>query len=182
MSKVQRQTANRLSRHHNQRYKNSPTTHSMDNKICVLDGTNLRQLRDGLSLCSPGIVEPGERLRKAFWKEIGKLLLAVCGRNSLTSEIIRSPNVLNALRENFLDEGVQKLVECQSSLSGKAANAAIKKPQCNRLEILDCLAELENEPGKKVLRNLENGATICYKSDLGNYPEVLHGKTKQRVY
>ena len=43
---------------------------SSDSKICVLDGTNLRQLRDGLCLCSPGIVEPGTRQRKTFWKAI----------------------------------------------------------------------------------------------------------------
>ena len=38
----------------------SPQTHSLDSKICALDGTNLTQLRDGLCLCSPGIVEPGK--------------------------------------------------------------------------------------------------------------------------
>ena len=33
-------------------------TQSRDNEICVIGGTNLRQLRDGIGLCSPGIIEP----------------------------------------------------------------------------------------------------------------------------
>ena len=32
----------------------------LDSKICVLDGTNLRQLREGLGLCSPGIILQGK--------------------------------------------------------------------------------------------------------------------------
>ena len=32
----------------------------LDSKICVLDGTNLTQLRDGLGLCSPGIILLGK--------------------------------------------------------------------------------------------------------------------------
>ena len=49
-------------------------------------------------------------------------------------------------------------------------------------KILACLAELENAPGKKCHRNLENGVTVWYRSDLGNFPEVCHGGIKQRVY
>ena len=45
-----------------------PTTHSIDSKIRVLDGTNFRQLRDRLGLCPPGIIEPAKRLSKPFWK------------------------------------------------------------------------------------------------------------------
>ena len=77
---------------------------------------------------------------------------------------------------------MRKLVGCLSSLSGKKEKAAIIKPQCFRLELLGCLAELENDPGKKLLRTLENGATIGYKSDMGNCPEGSSGETKQRVY
>ena len=50
---------------------------SLDSKICVLDGTNLRQLRDGLGLCSPVIIQPGERQCKKFWNEISKVLSEV---------------------------------------------------------------------------------------------------------
>ena len=37
-----------------------PKNHSLDSKIRALDGENLRQLRGGLCLCSPGIAGPGE--------------------------------------------------------------------------------------------------------------------------
>ena len=74
---------------------------SLDSKISALDGTNLRHLRDGLGPCSPGIVGPGKRQRKSFWKAIRKLLLGVCDRNILTSGIIRSPGMLKALQGNF---------------------------------------------------------------------------------
>ena len=86
-----------------------PTTHSIDSKIRVLGGTNFRKLRDGLSLCSPGIVEPAKRQRKPCWKLLSQLLLEVCDHNILTSEVIRSTNLFSVLQENFLDEG------CKSS-------------------------------------------------------------------
>ena len=41
---------------------------------------------------------------------------------------------------------------------------------------------MENDQDKKFLRNLENGATMGYASDLGNSTERCPGKTKQRVY
>ena len=75
-------------------------------------------------------------------------------------------------------QGAQKLVECLSGLSGKAANAVVKKPQCFRLQILACPAELEDGAGKKFLRNLENRDTIGYKSDVGNFPEAPKAKQK----
>ena len=62
------------------------------------------------------------------------------------------------------------------------AGAAITKPQCFRLQIIAWLSELGNDKDKMLRRNLENWATIEYKSDLGNFPEVFHDKTKQRVY
>ena len=77
---------------------------------------------------------------------------------------------------------MRKLVERLSSLSGKRGNPAIKKPQCFLLELLGCLAELENDPGKKTMRNLGNGDTIVYKSDMGDFPEVFDSKKKHRVY
>ena len=61
-----------------------PMTHSIDSEICVLDGTNIRQLRDVLGLRPAGIIEPAQRLRKQFWKEISKLVLEACDRNILT--------------------------------------------------------------------------------------------------
>ena len=77
------------------------TNQSIVSKSCVLGGANLRQLRDGLGLCSPGIIQPGERQRKTFWKAIRKVLSEVCGRNILTSELIRSADLLKVLKENF---------------------------------------------------------------------------------
>ena len=71
-----------------------------------------------------------------------------------------------------LDKGARKLVECLSKLPGKTAGAALKEPQCFRLEMPSCLSELENDTGKKFPRNLENGDTVCYKPDLGNFHEA----------
>ena len=101
----------------------------------------------------------GKRQGKTFWKEIRKLLLEVCDRNILTSTITTSQNLLNASQENLLDKWVQKLVECLPSLSGKKENAVIKKPQCFRLQLLGCLAELENDPSE-VSSELRNGDTV----------------------
>ena len=93
-------------------------THSIDRKICALGGTNLRQLRDGLGLCPPGIIETAERLRKPFWKVISKLLLEVSDHNILTSEVLWSKDILIALQENPLDKGARELVGRLSKLPG----------------------------------------------------------------
>ena len=54
----------------------------LENKICVLDGSNLRTLRDGLGLCSPGIITPGGRQSKPFWKVAkNDPLRAECGNS-----------------------------------------------------------------------------------------------------
>ena len=121
---------------------------SLDSKICVLDGTNLRHLREGLCLCSPAIIQLGKRQRKTFWKAISKVLLEVCSRNILTSEVIASTNLMQALREKSLDSGVRKLTECLSNLPGNSVGAVIKRPQCFRLRLLGCLAELANDADK----------------------------------
>ena len=73
-------------------------------------------------------------------------------------------------------------MECLSNLSGATVETVIKKPQCFRLQFISSLSELENDPDKKFLQNLENGATIGYETDLGNSPGVSPDKTKQRVY
>ena len=41
---------------------------------------------------------------------------------------------------------------------------------------LACPEELENDPDRKFLQKLENGAAVEYKSDLGNNPGVFHGE------
>ena len=117
-----------------------------------------------------------------FRKSISKALLEVCNSDFLTSERIRSAGLLKALQEKFLDKGAQILMECLSNLPGKTVETVIKKPQCSRLRLISSLAEVENDPDKKLLKNLENGATIGYETDLGNCPEVAPDKTKQRVY
>ena len=80
------------------------TSQSLHSKICVLRGTDLRKLRDGLGLCSPGIIQPEERQRKAFWKEIRKVLSEVCGRNISTSELIRSTGLIKGLKGECIDK------------------------------------------------------------------------------
>ena len=72
---------------------------SLDSEICVLDGKNIRRLRGGLGLCSPGIIKQGGP-RKKFWLTIRETLLEVFGRNVITSEIIRHPNLLTPLKGN----------------------------------------------------------------------------------
>ena len=99
--------------------------HSLDSKICVLEGGNLRQLRDGLGLCSPAIIQPEQRQRKTFWKAISKVLLDVCDRNILTSEVTRSEKMMKALQEKFLDKLAQKLMGRLSNFQAKAVETAI---------------------------------------------------------
>ena len=77
----------------------------LDSKICVLDGTNLRHLRGGLGICSPGIILPGKRQPKMPRKAIRKALLEVCNSDFLTSEQIGSAGMLKVLQGKFLDEG-----------------------------------------------------------------------------
>ena len=79
----------------------------LDSKICAIDGTNLRQLRDGLGICSPGIIIPEEWQSETFWKAIGKSLLEIRNPDILTSEQIRSADLLKVLREKFLDKGCE---------------------------------------------------------------------------
>ena len=87
--------------------KEPPPTQSLDNEICVLDGTSIREMRDVLGLCTPGIIVPAKRLRKAFSEIIRKSILDICDRDVLTSEVTRSNNLLIVLAGNFLDKGVQ---------------------------------------------------------------------------
>ena len=86
--------------------------------------------------------------------------------------------MLKALREKFPDKGVRKLTECLSNLPGKAVETVVKKPQCVRLRLLGCLAELEDGPDKKSLRNPESGDPIGYESDLGSRTETPTWRNK----
>ena len=150
----------------------------LDSKICVLDGTNLRQLIDGLCLCPPGIILPGQRQSKMFWKAISKALLEVCNIDLLTSDKIRSAGMLEVLQEKVLDKGAKILMKCLSNLPGKTVGEVVKKPQRFRLQFIRSLAELENDPDKKFLQNLENCETIGYETDLGNFPDVPPRRNK----
>ena len=73
-------------------------------------------------------------------------------------------------------------MECLSNLSGGTVGTVAGKPQCFRLRLISSLAEVENDPDKKFLQNLENSATVGYETDLGNSPRSPPWETKQRVY
>ena len=103
-----------------------PSTHSLGREMCVLDGTNLRRLRDGLCRFSPGIILQAKRLRKHFWKIIRSSLLDICDRNILTSEVIRSNSAISVITENFLDKWVRTLAKYLSELPGKTDDAVVK--------------------------------------------------------
>ena len=107
---------------------------TMGNKICALDGTNLRRLRDWLFLRSPGIIEHVQRIRKHCWNVMSRSLLDICDRNILASDVIRPNNILSAPTENFLAKWGQSLTNCLSELSGRTAEAATEKPQFARLK------------------------------------------------
>ena len=70
-------------------------------KIYVLDGANIRNLRDGLGLCSPGIIPRNERASQPFWETIKKSLLTVCNKRMFSKNDLRSPNLLTRLKESF---------------------------------------------------------------------------------
>ena len=83
----------------------SSSSQSPDGDISVTDGTNLRHLRGGLGLCAPGIPSPAFRAPKPFRKAVRSTLLSVCNINLLTPEKIRPIDLLNVIKENFLDKG-----------------------------------------------------------------------------
>ena len=56
------------------------------------------------------------------------------------------------------------------------------KPQRFSPEYIKCLDELGSDAYSNFIRNLENGDTVGYMADLGNFPEVFNGETKRRVY
>ena len=58
---------------------------SLDRKICVLGGSNLRHVGDGLGLCSPGILGRAFGVRNSLWKSIRAALLSVCNTDILSS-------------------------------------------------------------------------------------------------
>ena len=78
--------------------------------------------------------------------------------------------------EKISRQRMRKLTECLSNSPGTTVQTVVKRPQCFRLRLLSGIAELEHDPDKKFLRNLDNGSTIVYESDLGSSPEAPHGK------
>ena len=57
--------------------------------------------------------------------------------------------MVSVISENFLDKWARELSKRLSEFPGTAVEAAIKKPQRFRLEMLNCPAELENDPYAK---------------------------------
>ena len=103
----------------------------------MLDGTNLRQLRD-MSLFT-GNYSTGEKKIQNALNAISKALLEVCNRDFLTSEQIMFAGLLKALQGKFLDKGVRILMGRLSNLSGGAVETVIEKPQCFSLRLLSSL-------------------------------------------
>ena len=79
---------------------------------------------------------------------IGKVLLEVCDRDILTSERVRSADVLKASHGKLLDKRMQKLTECLSYWSVGTAETVIKNPQCFLLWLIRSLEEVESDPDK----------------------------------
>ena len=67
-----------------------PSPQSLDGKIYVLDGTNIRHIGGGLGICPTGIKAPAFSVSGPFQKAVISTLLSVCNINLLTSEKIRS--------------------------------------------------------------------------------------------
>ena len=76
-------------------------TRSIDRGIAVLDGANLRPLRGGMGLRSPGILEPAYRVCNPFWKAVRYSLFPTCSKDILTSATIMYTALLNVLEEKF---------------------------------------------------------------------------------
>ena len=58
--------------------------------------------------------------------EVRKIFYIVCNKAILTSETIRSTNLLNVLIRNIIDKGVQKLGGCLSELPGGKSKRSLK--------------------------------------------------------
>ena len=76
-------------------------------KIGVLEGPNLRSLRDGLGLRSPGIIPPEKRQPKPFRKAVRNALTSICNRDLIASGDLRSANLLSILQGKFLEKGAE---------------------------------------------------------------------------
>ena len=63
-------------------------------------------------------------------------MISLCNINLLTSEKIRSIDLLGAIEENSIEKGEQNLVECLSKLSVEGVGTVVKKPQCCRLRFI----------------------------------------------
>ena len=74
-------------------------------KVCVLDGSNLRILRDCLGLCSPGIIPPENRSSKPFWNTIKESLSTICNKSMFKQDELRSSSLVSLLEGNFLEKG-----------------------------------------------------------------------------
>ena len=71
-------------------------------EICVLGGSNLRILRGGLGLCSPGIIPPENRSSKPFWAIIKKRSLSTtCNKSMFKQDELRSSSLVSLLQEIF---------------------------------------------------------------------------------
>ena len=127
-------------------------------------------------------IQTGKRQPKTPWKATRKVLLEACGRDILTSELIRSTDMMEVLQEKALDKGVRKLTERLSNFPGRTVATVAKKPQCFRLRLLRCLAELEIGPDKKFLPKSRKRRRNSLRFRSRKSPEIFPGKTKQRVY
>ena len=85
--------------------KESPLPPIIGEKVCVLDGSNLRILRDGLGLRSPGIIPPEKRSSKPFWDSVKESLSTICNKSMIKQDELRSPSLVSLLQENFLEKG-----------------------------------------------------------------------------
>ena len=95
-------------------------------KICVLDGPDLRSLRDGLGLRSPWIIPPEKRQSKPFWNVKRNVLTSICNKDLIAPNDLRSTNLLSILQEKFLEKRVRKLTNFYRNCQGRRRVHSLK--------------------------------------------------------
>ena len=131
-----------------------------------------------MGLCSPGSISPDFRVSKPFWNAMGPTFLSLCNINLLTSEKIRSIDLLNGLKENPLDKWAQYLGECLSELpSGKSRRGHIETAISQ-----DGIYKMSRRNGQLPRSQLSRGSRkLFYRRIYARFrqiPRGLHGQNK----
>ena len=145
----------------------------------VYDGANVRELRDGGGILSPGVMNPEFRKQSTFWEKCLSVIDKIA-KNVFENSSISSPSMLFekcdviAAHRSFFAESL-------SSENAKISTE-ILWPQPFCLNLVRFLAAASDDEDKAFLNDLQSGKTIGFKKDLGSNLRVFPPRRKHRDY